>query len=223
MTASTAPAAPSVCPVMPLVELHGDAVPKTAVHRAVLGCVVARRAGAVQVHVVDVAPARAPPRRAPHCIARRAPSPSGCGADMWCASHDSPAPSRREASRVARPARARAGRTPRPRRSRCRRAPASYGRQGLRRQQLQRVEPVERGEAQRVDAAHDRGVDQRPPRSSAPPSRTPWRWTSTRSRPRWRGRAARAARARSRRRKGVVGVLVVEVRRQRAGRGSRRR
>ena len=55
MAASTMPAAPSVWPVQPLVELQGVAVPNTLAHRAALGVVVRHRAGAVQIDVVDVA------------------------------------------------------------------------------------------------------------------------------------------------------------------------
>src|SRR4029077_12216284 len=68
MTASTMPAAPSVCPVQPLVELQATvspnrpntaaasapAVAEQAEHGGVLVPVVRRRAGAMQVDVADL-------------------------------------------------------------------------------------------------------------------------------------------------------------------------
>jgi hypothetical protein len=54
MTASTAPAAPSVWPVAPLVELQGTRLPNSAADRLAFGGVIGRRRGAVQVDVVDV-------------------------------------------------------------------------------------------------------------------------------------------------------------------------
>ena len=81
MTASSAPAAPSAWPVAPLVELQGVSAAEYRADRAALGAVIARRAGAVQIDVVDVA--RVQPRRQPVRAASRAGAgPSGCGLDM---------------------------------------------------------------------------------------------------------------------------------------------
>ena len=90
--------------------------------------------------------------------------------------------------------------------------PADVGRQ-----QLERVEAVQRRQAQAVDAADDRRIDQARRRSGAPRCRTPSRSTSTRSR---RPSSARAARARARTnaadRVGVLRLRVAEVGGQRA-------
>ena len=68
ITASTMPDAPSVCPVQPLVELHGTSPPNTATSGEVLHRVIRLGAGAVQIHVVDIAAGANP---AP-CQVRRA-------------------------------------------------------------------------------------------------------------------------------------------------------
>ena len=53
-TASVIPAAPSRCPVAPLVELHGVAGAEDLDHSLVLGRVVGGGRRAVQVHVIDI-------------------------------------------------------------------------------------------------------------------------------------------------------------------------
>ena len=93
-TASTAPAAPRVWPVAPLGGGTRHAVAEHGGHGLAFGAVVGRCGRAVQVDVLDVRPrSRTMPRAARPPWPACAPRPSGCGADMWCASLDSPAPS----------------------------------------------------------------------------------------------------------------------------------
>ena len=90
IAASTMPAAPSVWPVQPLVELASVRAGNSSATSARLDLVVLLARRAVQVDVVDVARRRARARQARRRAPARAPRPSGCGVDMWCASLDSP-------------------------------------------------------------------------------------------------------------------------------------
>ena len=154
---STIPAAPSVCPVQPLVELHGVASPNTAAHRAVLHRVVRPRAGAVQVHVVDLRrrePGRGQ-RRAHGRRSRRRPRDAAptCGSRRcWRRSRAARRPSPAAApgrSSSAKPAAS-------PIEMPVARRVARSARAG--RDQFQRREAVQRHAAQAVRPAHHGGV-----------------------------------------------------------------
>ena len=125
--ASTAPAAPSRCPIADLVDETGTSVAALAerqLQRLGLRAVVERRRGPVRVHVVDDRPARRPASASASSIARAASRPVGSGAVRWWASElarvaeDLAEHAPRRARRRARRPRARARRRPRPSRSR---------------------------------------------------------------------------------------------------------
>ena len=67
MAASTMPAAPSVWPVQPFVELQGGRCAEDFAYRAALGVVVRDRAGSMQVDVVDFSGRSVSQRRAHRC------------------------------------------------------------------------------------------------------------------------------------------------------------
>ena len=84
--ASTAPAAPSRCPVADLVDDIATLFARVAEHqldRLQLQVVAQRRRGAVRVHVLDLGPAAMPPLRSAARIERTAPSWPSAGAVMW--------------------------------------------------------------------------------------------------------------------------------------------
>ena len=79
---STAPAAPSMCPVIDLVAVTTGWSPIAPADGVRLGDVADRGRRGVRVHVADVRRVRSAERSA-LAIARADPSPSGSGAVMW--------------------------------------------------------------------------------------------------------------------------------------------
>jgi hypothetical protein len=63
------------------------------VHHLRFNPIVKRRGGAVQVDIADILRLM-PASSSAWVMARMAPSPCGCGAEIWCASLDSPAQQR---------------------------------------------------------------------------------------------------------------------------------
>ena len=191
--ASIAPAAPSVWPTSGLVELHGQRACRT---RARPRGTPSRRSAACRCRAGSgrrSRRARARRRRARRASPPRRPRRSGSGADMWCASLDSPTPSELDAARLAASPGTRAAPSPSV-------SPARFALHGLvtpLADRLERAEAVRGEPAQRVGRARDRPRRTRRARAASAPTRARARPTSTRSRACRRGRARRASRPRS--------------------------
>ena len=153
--ASTMPAAPSVWPVTPLVEDTGTPRRRTPPPAPPPPSGRWPACRAVRIDVADVRRLRARPPPVPAASRPARPRPPDAASDMCQASLDSPPPSEHTAA-GARSSSTKPAASPieMPLRA------ASKGRQMSSRQQLQRIEAVQRRQAQAVDPADDGRVDQ---------------------------------------------------------------